>query len=347
MVAQEYRPLAAVRNIRGLLHDLGDGVAVFLGDRHVNARHERKVICHVALIAVAEILAHILGPLICLREQEPILVVRIDGGAQLLDDLVRFAQILVVRALALDQIRDGVEAEPVDPHVEPETHDPQHRIHDFRIVEIQIGLVAEEAMPEIRLGDRIPGPVRAFGIDENDAGAQILLIAVAPDVEVPFRGAGGRLARGLEPRVLVGGVVDDEFGHHLQSEAMGLQKHGAKIVERAELRVDVGIFRDVVAVVLQRRGIERHEPDRVHTQVPDVFELRGESSKVADSIGVRIEERFDVELVDDRVFVPKRVVHDQPRGRGGFERGRLNVVHSGYITRNSRSLARCGRGAAP
>jgi hypothetical protein len=44
-----------------------------------------------------------------------------------------------------------------------------------------------EAMPEILLRDQIPRPVRRLGIDEDDTGAKIALIAVTPDVVIPMR----------------------------------------------------------------------------------------------------------------------------------------------------------------
>jgi len=42
MIAQEDRPLTALRNVGRLLHDLGDGVSVLLRDGHVDPRHEGK-----------------------------------------------------------------------------------------------------------------------------------------------------------------------------------------------------------------------------------------------------------------------------------------------------------------
>ena len=71
VVAQEDRPLAVVRDVGRLRHDLDDRMAVFLRDRHVHARHQREVIRHVAFVAVAEVLAHVLGPLVRLGEQQP------------------------------------------------------------------------------------------------------------------------------------------------------------------------------------------------------------------------------------------------------------------------------------
>ena len=46
-----------------------DDRAVLLGDRHVHARHQREVEGHVAFVAVAEIFARILRPLIVLVKQ--------------------------------------------------------------------------------------------------------------------------------------------------------------------------------------------------------------------------------------------------------------------------------------
>ena len=132
VVAQEDCPLAVVRNIRRLLHDLGDRVPVFLRDRHVHARHQREVICHVAFVAVAEILAHILGPLVGLGKQQHVRIVRVDQRAQLFQHDVCFRKILVIGSLALDQVRDCVESEAVDSHVKPEPHDAENRLADLR-----------------------------------------------------------------------------------------------------------------------------------------------------------------------------------------------------------------------
>jgi hypothetical protein len=44
-----------------------------------------------------------------------------------------------------------------------------------------------EPVPEILLHDEIPRPVRRLGIDEDDTGAEIALIAVAPDIVIPVR----------------------------------------------------------------------------------------------------------------------------------------------------------------
>jgi hypothetical protein len=65
---------------------------------------------------------------------------------------------------------------------------------------------------------------------------------------------------------------------------------------------------NVIAVILLRRRIEGHEPDRIDPEVADVAEFGGQPLEIADAVVVRIEERLDVELVDDGVLVPKRII---------------------------------------
>ena len=71
VVAQEDPPLAAVGDLRRVGQDLGDRVALLAPHRHEHARHQREVEAHVALVAVAEVVDHVLGPLVGLGQQHP------------------------------------------------------------------------------------------------------------------------------------------------------------------------------------------------------------------------------------------------------------------------------------
>ena len=82
----------------------------------------------------------------------------------------------------------------------------------------------------------------------------------------------------------------------------------AEVLERAVVGMDVGVVGDVVAVVAQRRRIERQQPERVDAQLLDVVEALRQSGEVADAVAVRVVERLDVHLVDDGVLVPERVI---------------------------------------
>ncbi len=184
VVAQEDRPLAVVRDRRRLPHDVRDREAVLAGDRHVHARHQREMEGHVAFVAVAEVILGVLGPLIGLGQEHAVRVVLVDLGADQLEDRVRLGQVLVVGALALDQVRHRVQAQAVHAQVQPEAHHVEHRLEDRRVVEIQVRLVREEAVPEVLAGHRVPCPVRLLGIEEDDARTVIGLVGVRPDVEI-------------------------------------------------------------------------------------------------------------------------------------------------------------------
>ena len=132
--------------------------------------------------------------------------------AQQPQERVRFGQVLAVGALALVEIRDGVQAESVDAQVEPEVDHLQDRLLHVRIVEVEIGLVRIETMPVIRLGYGVPGPVGSFKIFEDDAGVLIFFGRVAPNIKVAPACSGRRAARALKPGMLVGGMVEHHFG---------------------------------------------------------------------------------------------------------------------------------------
>src|SRR2546430_7482358 len=59
----------------------------------------------------------------------------------------------------------------------------------------------------------------------------------------------------LEPRILVGGVIDDQLGDDAQAALVRRVEERAKIVERSVVRIDVEIIGDVRSE--ERRGRER------------------------------------------------------------------------------------------
>ena len=103
-------------------------------------------------------------------------------------------EVLAVGAGPLVEVGHRVEAEAVDAHVEPEAQRVEHRVVDLRVVEVEVGLVAVEAVPEVLLAHRVPGPVRRLGVDEDDPGLLVELVGVGPDVEVAVRARRGRCA---------------------------------------------------------------------------------------------------------------------------------------------------------
>src|SRR5581483_2678229 len=117
------------------------------------------------------------------------------------------------------------------------------------------GLVRIKAVPVIGFGDRVPRPVRLFGVDKDDAGVGIGVVVVGPDVIAPRRRAGLGPAGALEPGVLVRGVVDHQLGDDAHVAGVGPGDDAAEIGEGAVIGVDAAVVGDVVAVVAPRRGI--------------------------------------------------------------------------------------------
>src|SRR5215207_5210855 len=68
------------------------------------------------------------------------------------------------------------------------------------------------------------------------------------------------------------------------------------------------VIGDVVAVVLERGREERQDPDAGNAELLEVVQLLDQPPKVADAIAIAVVEGTDVELVDDCVLVPERVV---------------------------------------
>ena len=157
-------------------------------------------------------------------------------SAQLFQVGVRFRQVFAARPLALVEVRDGVEPQAVDADLEPVVDDGRDGSAHVGALEVQIGLVGEEAMPVVRLRDRIPGPIRGFVVPKDDARVGPALRVVAPDVVVAVAAIRRRTTRALEPRVRVGGVVQDELGDDLQVARVRRVEQPAKVVEVAERR---------------------------------------------------------------------------------------------------------------
>src|SRR5207247_7369893 len=84
-------------------------------------------------------------------------------------------------------------------------------------------------------------------------------------------------------------------------------KKRAEIIEGAEVRIDVEIIGDVVAVITQRRGIEWQEPDGRNAELLEIIELFDQAAEVAHPIAVAVTKRLNVQLIDDRVIVQSSI----------------------------------------
>src|SRR5690349_13177152 len=97
---------------------------------------------------------------------------------------MRLAEVFARGVLAFVKIRHSIQPESVHTHIEPEIQHAHDFPRDLRIVIVEVRLMGIKAVPEVRLGDRVPGPVRGFEIAENDSRIAIFVRRVAPKVEI-------------------------------------------------------------------------------------------------------------------------------------------------------------------
>jgi hypothetical protein len=313
VVAQEHAPRRARRHVDLLGQDALELDGALRAQGVEDARHRREVEGHVALglLGGAEVGGGLGRPLVRLGDQHPAGVLVVDEPSQLLEVLVRGGLGLAVAALRLVEVGDRVEPDRIDAEVEPEAqHAFDRRVHG-RVLEVEVGLVREEAVPVELPSHGVEGPVRHLRVDEDDAGVGIALVRVAPHVEVAER-AVRILPRRQEPGVLVGGVVDREIDHHPHVPRVRLGDDVAEVVDRAVLGQHPREVRDVVAAVAQRRAVEGRHPDGIDAEPLQVVELRGEPLEVAEPVAVRVDERAHHHFVEHALAVPV-AIEREPR----------------------------------
>ena len=289
-----------------------------------------------AFIAVAEIRSRVLRPLIRLRQQHFPRIQLVELLTELLEKDMRLRQVLACGALPLVQIGNGIETKRIDAELQPELEDFEQRVMDRGIIEIQIGLMRIEAMPVVRLGDRVPCPIRSLKVLEDDARVFEFIGRVAPQVVIAPRRSRFRAPRFLKPGMLIARVIDHQLGDHAQSTAMRLAKEDLEIAERTVARMNGRVISDVVTVVAKRRRVERQQPENVDTEILEVVEFPGETLEVTDAIRIRVKERFDVRLIDDPVLVPivvrhfagSSIRHPEPRRRRRISKSRVCILRS-------------------
>ena len=263
---------------------------------------------HVALRLVvgAEERGDLPRPLVRLGEQHATRILAVDHGAHPLDVVVRRRLALAVALFRLEEVGDGVEPDAVDAEVHPVAHDVEHGLLHGRVLEVQVGLVREEAVEEELPADRVERPVRLLRVDEDDPDVGVALIGVAPHVVVAVRtlGVGAGL---LEPFVLVARVVERVVHDDAHVALVRLGDELAEVVDGAEVGEDRLEVRHVVAAVAEGRLVERRQPERIDAEPLQVVQLRDEALQVAGPVAVRVDERADHHLVEDAPLEPLRV----------------------------------------
>jgi hypothetical protein len=168
--------------------------------------------------------------LICLSEKHRAGIRNVQALAEFANDGVRFGQVLAQRPFALDKKGYRVQSEAVDAEIQPEPDDLPDGLEDGRIVVVNIRLMAEKAVPVIRLGDGIPSPVGDLGIDRDDGDALVASVGIAPHLPIAAGIVAGTSSL-LKPGMLVGGVIENQFDDDADPASMGGVEECLKILQ--------------------------------------------------------------------------------------------------------------------
>src|SRR5262249_58137628 len=123
-----------------------------------------------------------------------------------------FRQILAQSAFPFVKIRNCVQPQSIYSEVQPEIQHTRNLLVNLRVVIVEIRLMGVEPMPIVTLTNRVPRPIRRLEIAKNDPGLLVPLGRVAPDIKLPPRASRFGSARLLKPRMLIGSMIDDQFG---------------------------------------------------------------------------------------------------------------------------------------
>ena len=227
----------------------------------------------------------------------------VHEGANLLHKLDGLRQGLATYTIAFKEIRNGIEAQAIQPLVHPEGQDLEHFLLHGRVIVVQIRLVGVEAVEVVLAALVIPGPIGGFHVGENDTDFGVALWVIAPHIDIAI-GAGGIRAGGLEPRVVGAGVIECQIRHNAHAAAVQLRNELFKVLHRAVIRMNGVVVRDIVAIIAQGAGIKRREPQAVHAEPLEVIQLIDDPAQRAYlliAIGLK---GADEGLVEDGIVIP-------------------------------------------
>ena len=144
-------------------------------------------------------------------------------------------------------------------------------------------------VPKVLTGYWVPRPVRGFSVQKDNPRAVVLFIGVRPHVIISRFGAGFGVAGFLEPRMLIGSMIDHQFSDDPQATRMGFLDKAFDVGQCAVVRVYPTVVGNVIAIVAPWRGIERQQPEGVDPQLGNVIELADQPRKIANSVIIGIE----------------------------------------------------------
>ena len=108
--------------------------------------------------------------------------------------------------------------------------------------------------------------------------------------------------------MLVRSVVDHQLADDAQAAPVRLAQKRLEIPQRTVNRVDARVVGNVVAVVAQGGGIKRQQPESRDPKILEIIQALGQAAKIPDPVPVAVGKAANVDLINDGIFVPERIV---------------------------------------
>jgi len=106
-------------------------------------------------------------------------------------------------------------------------------------------------------------------------------------------------------------MIRHQVDDHADTAAMRFADQPIEGRDVAVVLMHSAVIADVVAPVLQRRRIDRIQPDRIDAErvrpAIQIIKMRRDSIEVADSIAIRIRPRPRIDLIEDRPLPPLHI----------------------------------------
>jgi hypothetical protein len=103
-------------------------------------------------------------------------------------------------------------------------------------------------------------------------------------------------------------MIEDQLCYDPQATPVSLLKKNPEVLQGPIVGVNVGIVRDVVAIILQWGRIKGKQPQSGDTEILKIIQLPCEPFEVSYTVAVSVGESPDVELINDGVLIPERIV---------------------------------------
>ena len=158
-------------------------------------------------------------------------------------------KVFAVGVVSFKKVRYSIQSKAVHSHLTPEIQHFENLLLHIGIIKIKVGLMREEAVPEISFCLGIPGPVGGFGICKDYPGVLIFVRIICPYVIIPVFGTFRGTAGFLEPRVLIGSVVDNQFGNNPKSATMRLLNQFFKDLDISIGGINGVVICNIIAVI--------------------------------------------------------------------------------------------------